>query len=99
MDLAKGTRGPAAARAFLEERFGLRGVAGASLGTVRHVFTHRDLRLKIYPVEITGGILRVSGYPAHRWIRVGEAKRFALSALTEKVCERLMGPGPGRRTR
>ncbi len=88
-----------AARALLEECLGLRGALGAPLGTVRHVFTHRDLRLSLYPVEVTGGRLRPDAWRAHRWIRLSEAKRFPLSALTEKVCERLTGSGPGRRTR
>jgi A/G-specific adenine glycosylase len=98
-DVAMRPRGPAAARAFLERSLGLRGRVGAPLGTVRHLFTHRDLRLTLYPVEVTGGTLRVDGYPAHRWIRPGEAKRFPLSALTEKVCERLTDREPGRRKR
>jgi len=90
---------PAAARAFLEKRLGLRGVLGAPIGRVRHLFTHRDLRLTLYPFEVAGGRLRADGYRAHRWIRLSEAKRFPLSALTEKVFERVAGEGPGRRTR
>jgi A/G-specific adenine glycosylase len=98
-DLAGGQRGPAAARAFLEKGLGLRGTPGAPLGTVRHLFTHRDLRLTLYPFEVTEGRVRAGDYRAHRWIRIGEAKDFPLSVLTEKVCERLADHEPERRKR
>ena len=97
-EIAKGGRRPAV-RALVENRLGLRGALGSSIGRVRHLFTHRDLRLTLYPFEVAGGRLRAGGYRAHRWIRLSEAKRFPLSALTEKVFERVAGEGPGRRTR
>jgi A/G-specific adenine glycosylase len=84
-----------AVRAFMRGTLGLEGEVGRRIASVRHVFTHRDLRLHLYPFDVVGGRLRSDHYRAHRWIRLHEVGRFPLSALTEKVFERV-GKRPAR---
>ena len=77
------------AEEFVHETLGLEGSVEATLGVVRHVFTHRDSRLHIFLFQAKGGRLRVGRYRAHEWARPEELRNFPLSALTEKVLARL----------
>ncbi|OGP82967.1 MAG: A/G-specific adenine glycosylase [Deltaproteobacteria bacterium RBG_13_65_10] len=88
-DLRVRARRAQAVRAFVRGRLGLEGEVGRRIASVRHIFTHRDLRLHLYPFDVTGGRLHPDHYRATRWIRLHEVGRFPLSALTEKVFERL----------
>jgi A/G-specific adenine glycosylase len=74
---------------FVRETLGLEGTIQSKLGVIRHVFTHRDLRLHLFTFDVTGGRLRAGRYRAHRWVRAAEVKRFPISALTKKVLARL----------
>jgi A/G-specific adenine glycosylase len=88
-----------AVRDFLWKGLGLRGEVGRSIGSVRHVFTHRDLRLHLYTVDVAGGRARTEAYPAHRWVNLSEVRHYPLSALTEKVFARLARPAAKGRTK
>lgn len=74
---------------FVKETLGLEGSIQEKIGVVRHLFTHKDLRLHLFVFETTGGRLRAGRYRAHRWVRLSEVNRFPLSALTKKVIARL----------
>lgn len=80
---------------FVRETLGLEGSVEATLGVVRHIFTHRDLRLHLFVYAAKGGRLRAGRYRAHQWVRPSEFERFPLSALTEKVVARLAVMGSG----
>jgi A/G-specific adenine glycosylase len=86
---------PGTVEDFARETLGLEGTIQSSLGVIRHVFTHRDLRLHLFTFDVTGGRLRAGRYRAHRWVRVAEVKRFPISALTKKVLARI-NEGPAR---
>ncbi|MDP3936511.1 MAG: NUDIX domain-containing protein, partial [Deltaproteobacteria bacterium] len=81
------------AEEFVHEMLGLEGSVEATLGVIRHVFTHRDLRLHIFIFQAKGGRLRVGRYRSHEWARTDELRGFPLSALTEKVLVRLAEHG------
>ena len=74
---------------FVRETLGLEGSVEATLGVVRHIFTHRDLRLHLFIYSAKGGRFRAGRYRAHQWVRPSEIEKFPLSALTGKVVARL----------
>ena len=78
---------------FVRDTLGLEGAVAATLGVVRHIFTHRDLRLHLFVYDAKGGRLRAGRYRAHRWVRPREISGFPLSALTKKVLARLAEHG------
>jgi adenine-specific DNA glycosylase len=60
-----------------------------SLGSVRHLFSHRKLQLEVFRVEAEG---RGEGDGA--WIELELIEKLALSKLTEKVWSLVARQGP-----
>jgi A/G-specific adenine glycosylase len=71
---------------LLRERTGLGAEPGASLGELRHVFTHRALTLRVLELRRRGGRLRSDPSDA-RWCGPAERGALPLSRLTQKVVE------------
>ena len=79
---------PGALVEALRERTGLGSRAGAALGEVRHVFTHRDLTLRVVELERDGGRKRAPAGDAEAlWCGSAEIARLPLSRLMHKVLE------------
>lgn len=57
----------------------------ASLGTVKHLFSHRDLTLHVFRAKIASGRVRRYGYVEHRWATRRELVDLAQSRLFRKV--------------
>lgn len=55
-----------------------------ALGVVRHVFTHRTLRLHVFRASAPPGRVRRSGFDAHRWCARSALPGLPLSALARK---------------
>ena len=62
---------------------GLDAAAGAALGQVRHLFTHRDLRLELFALEDRGG--RLARSPEARFASPAELDALPLSSLMKKA--------------
>jgi len=76
-------RDPAALVAAVHERTGLAVATGAALGRVRHLFTHRDLRLEVVALEARGGRL-ARGRDA-RFCSAAELEALPLAKLMKKA--------------
>lgn len=74
----------------LRERIGLTLTGAEKLGTVRHVFTHRALRLHVYRARGSAGRVRLAGFDAHRWLPPSRLTELPQSALMGKAL-RLVG--------
>lgn len=84
---------PAAVARALRERVGLEVRVGATLGTVRHVFTHRVLTLTVYACALPRGRARPArGYDDAAWVSPRDESR-ALSSLAKKALA-LAATGP-----
>jgi A/G-specific adenine glycosylase len=73
----------AALVAAVRERSGLAAAPGPGLGQVRHLFTHRDLRLELYGLEDRGG--RLARRPDARFCGPAELEALPLSRLMKKA--------------
>jgi A/G-specific adenine glycosylase len=82
--------------AELASRTGLRAGAGSELGSVRHVFTHRALALRVIALEPRGGRLRRDCAADARWCTRAQIDALPLSRLMHKAIA-LLGGGPGGR--
>ena len=72
----------------LRERTGLDARPSAALGEVRHVFSHRDLTLRVVELDRRGGRKRArSGDVESRWCGAAEIAQLPLSRLMHKVLE------------
>lgn len=60
--------------------------AGNRLGSLRHVLSHRDLRVDLWAGVATGKA------PGYKWVRLSAARGMAISSLTKK----LLSHGGGR---
>jgi A/G-specific adenine glycosylase len=76
---------PAALAESLRERTGLRTRASGSLGRLRHQFTHRDLRLEVVALEVTGGRVARKVRAEARFCTAADLGRLPLSKLTKKA--------------
>ena len=74
---------PAALLAAVRARTGLEVAAGSRLGQVRHLFTHRDLRLELYALEDRGG--RLARSPDARFCSPADLEALPLSRLMKKT--------------
>lgn len=77
------------------ERTGLEIRPGRELGQVRHVFTHRDLRLRVISLEARGRTRRDASDQL-RWCSPAELDELPLSRLMQKVFA-LLGGDPSAR--
>jgi len=69
----------------LRERTGISTVPGASLGRVRHKFTHRDWTLEVVALGDSGGRLARGRRAEARFCSPAERARLPLSALAKKA--------------
>ena len=69
--------------AAVRARTGLEVAAGSRLGQVRHLFTHRDLRLELYALEDRGG--RLARSPDARFCSPADLDALPLSRLMKKA--------------
>jgi A/G-specific adenine glycosylase len=76
--------------AAVQEHTGLRVRAASELGHVRHVFTHRDLRLRVISLEARGRARRSAGEQL-RWCSPASLQELPLSRLMQKVLALLAG--------
>jgi A/G-specific adenine glycosylase len=74
----------------VRERVGLTLSGTEKLGTVRHVFSHRDLHLHVYRARGASGRVRLAGFDAHRWIPPARLSELPQSAVMGKAL-RLVG--------
>jgi A/G-specific adenine glycosylase len=84
---------PAALIAHVRERTGLTTCPGAELGRLRHVFTHRELTLRLLRLHRAGPTPRTTPSDDARWFRPAELLDLALSSLARKSLA-LSGLGP-----
>ena len=79
------SRGPAAVAALLSARTGLAVEAITPLGDIKHVFTHRTLRLRVFRGVAAGGRVRLDGWDRHRWLAPGDFDQVPCGNLTKKA--------------
>jgi adenine-specific DNA glycosylase len=84
--------------AGLVERTGLRASAGAELGRIRHVFTHRVLDLRVVALERRSGRLARGRADHARWCSRAQLESLPLSRLMHRVLE-LLSSAPRVRSR
>jgi A/G-specific adenine glycosylase len=78
----------------LRERVGLVAESSQPLGRVKHVFTHRELRLHVFRVAGPAGRVRLDGFDAHRWVPASTATELPVSAATRKALALALDVGP-----
>jgi A/G-specific adenine glycosylase len=84
-ELAPRERPEAGLRRALRERTGL-AIAGAERrGEVRHLFTHRSLRLHVFRSDTPEGRVRLHEFDAHRWLPPGALADLPQATLTRKA--------------
>jgi A/G-specific adenine glycosylase len=69
----------------LRDRVGLTLTGTEKLGIVRHVFTHRVLRLHVYRARGSAGRVRLTGFDAHRWLPPARLEELPQSTLMGKA--------------
>jgi A/G-specific adenine glycosylase len=84
-ELRNGDTAFAAITDHLRENLGIRFAMENELAAVRHVFTHRDLRLALVLGRHAGGRLRCRAYEEARWVTSAELADLPLSRLARKV--------------
>jgi A/G-specific adenine glycosylase len=62
-------------------------------GTVRHVFTHRDVTAEVFRVRAAARRAR-DGQGARRWLAPEELAEVGVSSFTRKTLRLALGPGP-----
>jgi len=83
-ELESARDGRAALAAHLRSTLGIAVAATERIATVRHVFTHRDLRLGVYRCELRAGRPR-----AGRWVHLTDVAQLPLATLERKVLAKL----------
>jgi adenine-specific DNA glycosylase len=69
----------------VRERTGIEVAPGAALGSVRHAFSHIDLRLELVALEDRGGRLATHARSDAKLCGRADAAQLPLSALMKKV--------------
>jgi 8-oxo-dGTP pyrophosphatase MutT (NUDIX family) len=72
-------------RRALAERIGLAITRAERRGEVRHVFTHRSLRLHVFSCDTPEGRVRLNGLDAHRWLAPSALAELPQATLTRKA--------------
>jgi len=85
--IPEGTDPRAALAAALLQRLGLSLGPARTLGTVRHIFTHRKLTLHVHMAEIEAEVAPRSFYTATRWLDPASPDGVGVSTLTLKALE------------
>ena len=70
---------------LVRERTGIEVAPGAALGSVRHAFSHIDLRLELLSLEDRGGRLATNARAEAKLCGRADAAQLPLSALMKKV--------------
>ena len=83
--------GPAAARALLEERVGLRPARLTRRGDFEYAFTHRLLALVVYRAEVPGGRVRLQGFTQHRWLAVHRFAELPMATVSRRALALALG--------
>ncbi len=84
--------GPEVLARALRDRVGLSVTDVEEVGPVRHVFTHRSLRLDVYRARTGPGRVAREGYDAHRWVSRTALDGLPISAVARKALD-LLGDG------
>jgi len=66
-----------------------------ALGVVRHAFTHKRIRLRVYSCSCDDNNVNLRTHSAARWLRPAEFERVALAALDRKALALLPRAGHG----
>jgi A/G-specific adenine glycosylase len=69
----------------LRERIGLEPKEIRPLGELKHVFSHRVLRLYVHRAELPAGRVRRRYFDTHRWVGADALEGLALSTLARKA--------------
>lgn len=86
-ELRRGESPEAGLLRVLHESLGLAARDTVSLGTVRHLFTHRSLRLHVFRARAEPGRVRRSGFDAHRWVSRRGLLALPQGAVTRRALE------------
>jgi A/G-specific adenine glycosylase len=70
---------------YLQRELGVAVRDPERIRTIRHVFTHRDLRLELVCGTCASGRLRCGPYERARWVTMAELAKLPLSTLARKV--------------
>jgi A/G-specific adenine glycosylase len=84
-DLAKGEPLAAGLSRAMQQRVGLQLAGVRRVGEVRHVFTHRVLKLHVFRAQAGAGRVRRSVFDAHRWVSPRTLGALPLSAVAKKA--------------
>ncbi len=84
-ELAPRERPEAGLRRALLERTGLAIASAERRGAVKHVFTHRSLRLHVFRCDTPKGRVRLVDFDAHRWLPVEALGDLPLASVTRKA--------------
>ena len=69
----------------VQERVGLEVAGARRVGEVRHVFTHRVLKLHVFRARVESGRVRRAVFDAHRWVSPSAVNELPLSAVAKKA--------------
>jgi A/G-specific adenine glycosylase len=72
-------------RRALAERTGLALTRAEKRGEVRHLFTHRSLRLHVFGCDTSAGRVRLAHFDAHRWLSPRALADLPQATLTRKA--------------
>ncbi len=92
VDVSEVADGFEALREHLSWSFGLEVEFGASIGTIRHRFTHRDLRVDVYAVTAVRGRLRCNGSVNVAWVKRDELGEYACANVDRKILALVQWP-------
>lgn len=89
VELSPTTANPKAALVTL---LGKNAAVGDALGEIERTLTHRDLRLKVFAVELKSKTLAIpAGYTEIRWVNRSEANALGTSSATEAALAQVAG--------
>jgi A/G-specific adenine glycosylase len=91
-DLAPREEPEAGLRRALAERTGLALTRAEKRGEVRHLFTHRSLRLHVFGCDTSEGRVHLNGFDAHRWLSPSALSDLPQATLTRKALTLLSLP-------
>ncbi len=93
-ELAPGAEPAGALRDALSERVGLTVAVATHVGSVEHIFTHRQLTLHVFRCTGAQGRTRVTGFDAHKWLAQSAISDLPHAAVTAKALA-LLADGSG----
>jgi A/G-specific adenine glycosylase len=90
-ELARGAEPAGALIDALSERVGLTVSNATHVGSVEHIFTHRNLTLHVFRCTGARGRTRITGFDAHRWLSQPAISQLPHAAVTAKALALLAG--------